>query len=289
MSGTPCNTQVVFVVDVSTCRQRETKWEEAISLCIFRVLNFLNTQLETPDPKTKAKKKALKWGYKLFDIDGQIGRVDAMSSSFFKDFKLKCFEEFERDLKNVTLTLTTARAPLPSTRSQLGQAAKKGSSVASFPAGCLSKCLKETLHDFQWEMPDIGSPVKSRGARKGSGQPENRANSKSNYVFLISRVPCDRKTLRHFSNKVVMDKDVFIESFMSQVLQKEFYVQRNIQLHWVDTGRYQPPGHANSVSSVTISTWPLLISSVTISTWPLLISSVIITTWPCKQFQCNCK
>lgn len=246
MSETPCNIQAVFVVDVSTCRQRETKWEEAISLCIFRVLCFLNSQLQTPDPKGKVKKKVLKWGYKLFDIDGQIGRVASMPSTF-KDFKLKCFEEFERDLKNVTLSLMQTPPPTFSTRSRQGLAAKEGSSVSSFPAQCLSKCLTETLHDFQWEAPDIGSPVKS-ATKKGPSLPVPENGVNSNYVFLISRVPCDRKTLRHFSNKVVMDKDVFIESFMSQVLQKEFYVQRKIVLHWVDTGRYHPPNSSDSVS-----------------------------------------
>ena len=229
MPGPSCNTQAVFLVDISTLRARESKGEQAISLCIFRILNFLNSQRRPVDHKSKAKRKALRWGFKLFDLDEQIGRVESGVTGF-QEFKLKSFQEFEKCLNSVS---QLTQNPPAATKCPQGQRGKKASASSTYPAQCLSKRLTEALYDFQWEMPDIASPVKGR--KWLSHEDEDN----SNFVFLISRVPCDKQSLRHYCNKVVMDKDVFVESFMPQALRKQFYAQRKIRLHWIDTGRYQ--------------------------------------------------
>ncbi|XP_076465368.1 uncharacterized protein LOC143297081 [Babylonia areolata] len=237
MSEAASNTQAVFLIDLSVCRSRGTKWEEAISLCVFRVLSFLNSQLDTVN---KNKTKSLRWGFKLFDIDEKIGKLESRASGF-QDFKLKTFQEFETNLKKslqlLQLTDITVRV-----ENDQDQTKKKGFLLSSHPSSCLLKRLTETVHDFPWEMPDVGSPVKGR---KKHGQFETA--QQSNYVFLISRVPCDKKTLRHYCNKVVMDKTVFVDAVMPQQLRKQFYEQRKIRLHWIDTGRYRILNEADPV------------------------------------------
>jgi hypothetical protein len=238
MSKPANSTQVAFLLDVSTCRQHGDHWKEAVSLGIFRILCFLSSRQRSLK-HGEAQQKSLKWGYKLFDIDGNCGSVRAVTTGF-KHFNTKTFEEFEKDLLNVSLRETTADSHTcsqsltqPSHKHSKGSGARKGTKLFNFPVKTLSKCLTETLHDFPWEVLEIGSPVKRR-----SRSEIKKEKHKSNYVFLISRIPCDKKTMRHYCNKVVIDESVFMESFMPDLLKQELLVERSIKVFWIDSGRY---------------------------------------------------
>lgn len=227
MAAGSSDVQSVFLIDVSALKDPEAKWDEAISLYILRVLSFLKSQ--TSVPGKQQKKYNLKWGYKFFSTQGQKN-WDVSRSVRFRDFKMRYFEEFERDFKQV---LSEHRTKV-----------KPESRGACYPARYLAKTLTEAIHDFQWETPDFGSPVKTR-----KGMAEQNAKNR-NLSFLFSLIPCDKKALRYFANKVVMDADIFIDSFMSPALKKEFCIQRGIQLFWVDIGRYH---QAEGLVSVTLT------------------------------------
>ena len=220
--------QVVFLIDISNDRlfPNDTELRDAISLCIIRLLKFFDCKLNGFCHQLNVKQNALKWGYRIFDIDSHIGKGH-VSSSQFKDFKIKAIEELECNLRRASSSLQ----PL-SINVQTGKSVKKSSSN-SYPASVLSKCLTETLHEFQWEFTEITSPIKLSQS--------NTDKMFLNFIFILSKIPCDKKSLRYFASKIVFDKKVFVDSFMSPMLRKEICTKRQIKLFWIDIGHCLTP------------------------------------------------
>ena len=235
-----------FLVDVSSSQQNGDYWKEAICLCVFRTLSFLNSRHSVFRQKVNSKIKSLKWGFKLFDSTGHQP-ISQCHSCSFKDFKTKTVDEFEIELLNIQID---NRNTSDSLSQKLRSSSSRRTEASTCPAKNFSKCLTESLHDFPWEILEIGSPVK--GSK--NNEEKKASSADSNLIFIISPVPCDRKAMRQFSNKVVIDNDVFLDSFLPCLLKNELLDQRNVKLFWIDAGRYNPPEAKDTVRVYLIIT-----------------------------------
>ncbi|XP_069136972.1 treslin-like [Argopecten irradians] len=225
MSDVVKQTQLVFLVDVNKNNYdsypndpgSSQKYVNTICLSALRLLVYFASEsdgfLSNKSSKSKSKQSSLKWGFKFFNSSHHYSRV---GGHILRDFKLRYFEEFENDLERKFEESFSERNP-------------EKTHVAS---DCLRKALMEIIYDFQWEKPDITSPVKFR--RNSMVNRENVVSQNNNLVFVFSRFPENPSSLRKFAGKRVIDADICLDLFMPQSLHREFHGLYQLQLFWID-------------------------------------------------------
>ncbi|KAL5004697.1 hypothetical protein ScPMuIL_018153 [Solemya velum] len=240
--------KVVFLVDVnpqnrSTCRSSSStesvnnniieKRAHAISLSSFRLLNYLSTYFDSDflvgETRKHAIKNTMKWGFKFFNSNLHISKIESHS---FKDFKLRHFEEYENEIEKrlrKQYEETLASYKLSKNSRHAGNQPNKGKT----PSHYLGDVLKEVMYDFQWE-PEIGTPVRRRKpARRSSEHQDN--NGTFCCVFLFASCPRTESELREFAGKKVLDEEILIDSIMSPDVLSKFKDMFKLSLFWIDT------------------------------------------------------
>ncbi|GAB1600224.1 treslin-like [Argonauta hians] len=190
----------------------------------------------------KKRQASLQWSYKFFDSGKLTGKTEHHR---FKDFKLRHFEEFEKDLlkefdvDDGGCSLTQPDSKYNNSHTNSGNSTEKRKSKTPSAAECLKRTLSYTIYDFHWESPDITSPVRNIGKSRlrSSGRLNTiSANDSSthNLVFLFQRCPTSKAEFKEFASKLVVDSEVFLDSFMPPALFREFRVNRKLSLYWID-------------------------------------------------------
>ncbi|CAC5396896.1 unnamed protein product [Mytilus coruscus] len=225
MSSTSQNCQAVFLIDTFSedALDISLQYSRTLALSIFRILCHLSADFPQNTKQKRTKHNLLKWGFKFFDSRLHCLKVEKYS---FKEFKLKYFEEFERELlKRIKLVQKNIDAKSSS---------RKVSKIS--PSDCLTRSLTELTHDFEWETPDLFSPVKRRKIheKKGSLSLDTEQPS-GNYVFMFTKCPKSAAGLRQFARKRVLDSDVFLDSLMPAYLFSKFCDGLKLKLVWIDT------------------------------------------------------
>ena len=222
---TNCRYQIVFLVDVSIGVQfveNEAKFECLLNktrLGALKILTFLEDTLPVTHKSTN-----LKWGFKFFNFSTFNTNIERYE---FKDFSIRTFEQFESLLENKSVV----------ERTKVKDRAGDGSPVS---INVLSSALKEVVTDYQWDFPDITSPVRPTRYRKVHISDEPNQH---NYVFILG--PCPQ-TVDHWNIRKVQSKDVenevsppktakVREAILPPMVSRIFCDQKKIKLFWVDT------------------------------------------------------
>ncbi|CAI9739193.1 Hypothetical predicted protein [Octopus vulgaris] len=188
----------------------------------------------------KRKQASLQWSYKFFDSGKLTGKTEHHK---FNDFKLRHFEEFEKELQR-EFEGDGSSAPTQSgskvdSKVNSGDSSERRKSNTPSAAECLKRTLSYAVYDFHWESPDITSPVRKigrssiRSSRKHSAVVSSEI-SPHNLVFLFQKCPTSKMEFKDFAAKLDVDSEVFLDSFMPPALFREFRVNRNLSLYWVD-------------------------------------------------------
>lgn len=227
--------QIVFLIDtnISTnCKKVEDHCREVL-LTILRVLSHVSNSCGKEINKTKQEYSQMKncelyddvdleWGFKFFNTTSPLLRKGSDHTSFksFKSVHIESFEEKIKDAffgRNESSTDKTQYKSLP------------------HPSDNLLAALTEVLHDFKWnDNNDIFTSPVNRRKGKRLNHHECSSNSFEKFVFIISKAPCSRLMLRRFSNKKIIDADIFLDSFMSPALINEYVYKFKISVNWID-------------------------------------------------------
>ena len=159
----------------------------------------------------------IKWGYKFYNK-----KTNSMRHNF-RDLNHKTFEQYEKDLcdcfKNV----------------QSKEINDRSASCHHGGVNILGRVCRELLHDFQWDRPDISSPV--RKPRRSLVEEET---GPINVVFMFSKCPRSKEDLESYlgGSELNENPSVFLHKFMPHQLYRQFYENTKIRLFWVDTGSF---------------------------------------------------
>lgn len=227
--------QVVFLIDSNPSfwgsSYSAVDAANAIRLCVLKVLTHFSDY-------GKGKRSNLRWGYKLFSSRSLSHHFERHE---FKEFSFDVFEEFE---KQVSKKLNESFAQQLQ-RSDFERNAQEGDEFARLtkpPAGakCISCAFTNAVHDFQWDRPDISSPV--RTTRGNANLLHSNRTMTWNVMFLLSGCPYDDASIQDFcgeSSLSLTTVETLKNILMSSVLYKEFK-ERHICLQWVNIGITQP-------------------------------------------------
>lgn len=209
--------KVVFLVD-TYCPDDfmlPVRYSKAISLSVLKILTDFGSR-HRHEKNTKVA--FFRWGYKFFNSQVHKLKVEKYS---FREFKLRHFEEFDREMQTKINNNTTHKNC-------------KGDSLSKTSVSeCLTRSLTELSHDFEWETPDIFSPVKKK---KNKHKYEKTYDiAKGNYVFLFAPCPKSAIELKQFAKKRVLDHTVFLDSIMPTSLNSIFCDRLCLRLCWIDT------------------------------------------------------
>ncbi|WAR00363.1 TICRR-like protein [Mya arenaria] len=91
----------------------------------------------------------------------------------------------------------------------------KVQSSAIKPSDSIHLALMQLLADFQWESPDLTSPLKGRKNKK-------EAQLSYKYAVLFTRCPKTASELKRFTGKQVPDADVFLDTLLPGSLYEQF-------------------------------------------------------------------
>lgn len=183
----------------------------SISLTAFRLLHFLAAKFEKKgiEKISKQSHTSVKWGFKFFNSRSYVTRIEQHR---LRDFKLRYFEEFENEVQRRI-----------ENKAQCLEAVRKCT-----PCECLSKALTELLSDFQWERPDITSPVRGRKKKK--------EKTVRNFVIIFTGCPKSTFELKSFTGKQVPDFEVFLDCLLPPALYHQFCNVSQLSLNWIDVG-----------------------------------------------------
>ena len=238
--------QVVFLIDVS----QGTKLEEdddltgrrltTIRLSALKLLTYLANQIS---PSSISKN--FRWGCKFYNpITNFSEKID------FCEFDHKNFDDFENRLESVFEGEKKKQHDIALRRranAQLGYdnldhfgTPQENDEVD--PGKCLKDNLTNLLHDFQWDRPEITSPVRPSFQRRGSKRmlvPNEPMYY--NFLWLLSECP---KTVEDIQKYTLCGVKYDSESVFSYVLPpmvySQFYEQRRIRFFWLDLGSSFP-------------------------------------------------
>lgn len=224
MSDSLSEIQVVFLIDVfsQTLHENESDYTcriKRISLPCFRLLSHFASicKERIKNSKRKTAASGLRWGYKFYNSRSLSTKVETYS---WRDFKIRHFEDFEGALSGRFENILTS--------SRL----KKSASSNNSPAVCLNRALTELLYDFQWEKPDITSPVK---VTRSHSRLENSVQQTRNFVLLLSECPHNVEELETFCQQKNSDSEFWISSIIPPALFLKFHQTSKLTIHWVDT------------------------------------------------------
>ena len=238
MDGGEESFRVVFLIDVR-CFARDDhddhrKTQTLIRQSVLKLLTYFSC-------KVPRDTKNLQWGYKFYNSKQRKG-----AKQNFRDFDLKNFEEFEADLLNrftdrALKSKSDADGLIPADRTGAAFVDSSVNNEDDFdPCDALCKVLTEMVYDFQWDRPDLRSPVKImrlKAPKKPSLSKFNNANledsSEHKFVFLYSICPHALGDVLNFGDCQQNSRSL-LGSFLSNHMYKTFHDSLNIRLFWID-------------------------------------------------------
>nr|XP_034986874.1 treslin [Zootoca vivipara] len=213
-----CSYNVVFLLDTASSEPKIH-----LHLGTLRILNYLGCKFGL------AK---IRWGFKFFDSLGAQGRTSRVGN--FRELGSRSWEEFEEELD-----------------AKFGNQDCNPKSSGSVPRATLTQnILKESLLDYQWDLPEIASPSKpvlrnqkSKLTVTLNKPPGSYIPSEGfvNAIFLFSPCPHSQRELLqfvsgsppHLSDELPASHDL-TEKFIPKGI-REMMASQKIALYWVDT------------------------------------------------------
>lgn len=230
--------QAVFLIDTfienlpTNYEQVIEEYCKTISLSTLRILSYLSLENRNNEGQKRPKAASLKWGYKFFNSRCHSLKVEKYS---FKELKLKHFEEFEREIQRRMKILV--KNSLKSESIYQSKTISKKTDNKMSPCDCFNRTLSELIDDYEWETPDLFSPIKCRKLKKRNESKNLVKDSSGNFVFLFSICPKSTTSLRQFVKKKVLDSSVFLDSLMPASLFSKFCEELKLKLFWIDTDK----------------------------------------------------
>ncbi|XP_033634383.1 uncharacterized protein LOC117295757 [Asterias rubens] len=211
-----------------------TKFAQGVRLCVLKLLSYF---AHCRDDGEQAIQN-LRWGLKMFhSYDYPPCKRD-----YLKELNIKNFQDFEEQLAGDLDALSS---------SIRGKRAPKTPQVLT--ATSVRQALDDVIHDFQWDGPDVSSPVKmvsptnSRTRRKPSHHHGPNANKQfhksctnfSKCVFLFMPCPVSRSELEEFCDfgpdDLLPSKSEFLEMVVPSGRSYRTFQDQNIALFWIDS------------------------------------------------------
>lgn len=221
--------QVVFLIDEnSTNINDEIKGKDAsnsVCLCVLRILSYFK-ELRDRNSFT------LRWGFKFYNSRSLNQRYQRHN---FKEFCFSEFEDFEKDVCERFEEEIRGRAQeqinveVSRTNDEFASNTTTTKPTASKSLTC---ALTDLVHDFQWEINDLHSPLRTTRRPNPLQQSSRRTH---NVVFLLSNCPRDFNSLREFCGLKIQDLNSLRNAMMSTALFREFNEVYKINLNWINT------------------------------------------------------
>ncbi|KAK4320568.1 hypothetical protein Pmani_008572 [Petrolisthes manimaculis] len=253
--------QAVFLFDVNsfaqTCK-KESELEQNVAklkLTCLRLLTEFGAQTEV-----------VRWSCKYYDscsFKPDTSRRDfgEFSKQSFDDFENELIDRYCKAFDGIHQSGGDKETDFDSRETTADKTTTTSSSESLKPHSyILKKALQEVLLDYNWDQPDISSPVKSTRRRSKTGQqkliPENVGPY--NTIVIFTSVPESGPNLQEFCGLSSTVKDVCIspEDFLGSILDpsmvKGFQVDKKISLNFVsvcDFGINKDPQYTNNIQS----------------------------------------
>lgn len=165
------------------------------------------------------------WGYKLFNSEGP--ELQAMEKQPFSRFDLQSFQLFEEKL--------IAKSSRINASIRANQNNQKTDPDPKRIKNVLKQALSQVCTDFNWNIPDVSSPVSlmrrrrcSPGLKNLIKKQENFSKSSYNYVFVIS--PLENYSLKNLKK---IETNIF-QILTPKTLYNMLTRDSNIELFWLD-------------------------------------------------------
>ena len=209
--------QLIFVVDLSL--SKELKFLEKSASKLSLIISRTTLKLLTHFSSLVSKEQNIRWGYKFFNA----GQTLRKSHQDLVEFSSKSFEKYENDLRS-KLESEEHGNPEPET------------SGVGDNEGCeaLQRVLSDITCDFQWERPDICSPVKFKSNPKKRKQTENLDSPNQNIVFLFSCCPHSLGDALTYLDCDSQCPEDALDALIPKKLRQQFHAVRQLKLVWID-------------------------------------------------------
>lgn len=220
--------QAVLLFDLNsfsdTCKS-ESDLEQNVAqlrLSCLKLLTKFGAQTE--------KGTEVRWSCKFYDSN--YYKPDTSRKNFL-DFTKKTFDEFENDV--------TERYCKVFDRQQSGGDSNP-SDICKPHSYILKKCLQEVLLDYNWDRPDITSPVKpTRRSVKSGRNIISEDNGPYNTVIIFTKVPYNIVVIEDFcgcerqnTNTSKVTAEDFLKSILDHSMVKSFQEEKHISLNFVN-------------------------------------------------------
>lgn len=236
MDGCEESFKVVFLIDVRSFvrgdHANHRKTQTLIQQSVLKLLTYFSC-------KVQHDSKNLQWGYKFYNSKQRKG-----AKQNFRDFDLKSFEEFESDLVSRFMHSsfkTDGLTPAEATDVFVDGAGAINSEDDVDPSDALCNVLTEMVYDFQWDRPDLRSPVKMTRVKllkkpllsKFNNTKHDLDPPQHKFVFLYSDCPHTLGDVLNFGDCLQNSRSL-LRSFLSNHMYKKFHENLNIRLFWID-------------------------------------------------------
>eukprot|EP00057_Strongylocentrotus_purpuratus_P033744 XP_792617.2 PREDICTED: uncharacterized protein LOC587816 [Strongylocentrotus purpuratus] len=305
--GTPGTTKVVFLID-RKCGTHDENAFAAIRLAVLKLLTHFACKDGTVNEK-------MRWGYRIFDSTKECQMYK--KRAIWLQYSYKHFKYFEEHLEeNVPRqggkTRSKTRTHHPGNSSRDGSSGRDaprslGLALEGVPDGdsaarasssnniadedsevedtssayALRYALQDVMHDFQWEEPDMCSPMKSSSrARSARHRRKKRENSrlsasrrqssaisslisdgrqkhrrKEKMIFLAMQCPSSMQTLEELVGDATKLNSAL--SLRDTIISKEFLAdfcgEQNGRLFWLNTNMVPPARPTHDLLSGMLS------------------------------------
>jgi len=230
--------QVALLFDLDSfsdiCKSEKELQENVarLKLSSLRLLTEFGAQ-------TEKGSEVVRWSYKYYD--SSCFKPDTTRKSF-QDFDRKSFDDFENDLTDRFYRAFDAKQGDGSAGGKSGAAEndEPNKSAPGTKPHCyiLNKSFQEVVHDYNWDTPDISSPVKANRRRtqnKSKLIPENLGPY--NAVIVYTNVPKNQNELRKFcgeEGEIEGTADNFMDSILDPATRRAFHDEKKIRPYFIN-------------------------------------------------------
>ncbi|XP_077504183.1 treslin-like [Amblyomma americanum] len=213
------STKVVFLVDVASFFSREdrlsvTDYQQAVNAVKYCCLKFL----------THFGTKKTRWGYKFYSSSGLARQ--RMEKRLFCDFNLESFEDFEDDLVRRFEHYRQAC-------DAIDRSGSRSVPEKDPPCSVLRAALTQIFSEYQWDAPNLSSPVKWKSKRKRTCM--NASYEDVNYIFNISPCPrTDDDVAAFLDGSHTADQDV-ADNILPAHVRRLWLASASAKFFWIDT------------------------------------------------------
>lgn len=226
-----CSKNIIFLVDSESMPYNctDTLFSEnvkVIRLCVLKLLTYFSNNNKAYD---------FRWGHKLFSSASGYSTSLLKIRAQLVDFSLESYEEFEDIL---SLKLDRLRKTL-SLEIKSSTTTNQEETKFISRSKLVGTALRELLHEYDWNVPQILSPVKT-SRKNTNGQNNTQESFDENFVFLFGNCPSNIGELEAFtgirrSNDSHCCNDKILRSFLPPALLNQFLHKTKIRLFWIDT------------------------------------------------------